>query len=103
MRRRGSRDEAGRLSDAIAAAETPRDDAQCAEAGLGQLENGGRVRSDVAIHAPHLGADVAAGMTRELCDPARAIEPAKARESDAARISPHQERRVRRACYRRKR
>src|SRR2546423_1711353 len=96
VRRCRARDKLRALSNAIAAAKPARNYAQSTKARLRELEHCRRCRIDVAIHEAHVDANVAACISGDTPDTTFAIEPAQSRQPDAARISSHQERRVRR-------
>jgi len=85
----GASDEAGVLTHTIASAKSARDDAERAEARFRQLEDRRRCRIDVAIHEPHVDADVAARKSGESSNATRAVEPAESGQADAARVSSH--------------
>ena len=63
MSRRRSRHEYRAAADTIARSQSTADHAQRAEIRLRQLEDRRRCRIDVAIHEPHLRADVAPGVS----------------------------------------
>ena len=92
--RRGARHETGTLSDALATAQAATDHAQRTQTRLRQLENRRRRTIDVPIDEAHLRSDVASRMSGEPRDAVGAIVPAQARQTDASRISSHDERRV---------
>ena len=101
--RRRPRDERSGLTDPFAAPQSASDHAQRAEARLGELEDGRRSAVDISIHEAHLGADITPRVPGQFRDTSRAIVPAKSRQSDAPRISSHQEWCVCWTCNRRKR
>src|SRR4051812_27650116 len=72
------------LADPVAASESASNHAQCAETWFGKLEDRRRRAIDVLIDVPHLGSDVAAGVSRLSRGAARAIEPAETGQADAA-------------------
>src|SRR5881628_1796396 len=85
MRGPGARHETSAATDSVRAPQSAADDAQRAETWLGELEDRGRSRIDVAVNETHLRPHIASRMTRYSADAMRSIVPSEPRKSDAAR------------------
>src|SRR5438876_5109083 len=94
VRRGRTRDERRALTDALATSKTSPDNAQRANARLGELEDCRRSAIDVAIHKSHLRAYIASRMSRKSRDAMRTVVPPQPGQADAPGISSHQERSV---------
>src|SRR4051812_2063116 len=87
--------------DAIALRQPTADDVERAETRSAQLEDGWRVRLDVAIDRTDLVPHIAPRVVRETTRRSRAIEPTQTGQTDGARKPSHEKRRVCRARDRR--
>ncbi|CAA9362178.1 MAG: hypothetical protein AVDCRST_MAG11-4196 [uncultured Gemmatimonadaceae bacterium] len=94
VRARRAQREARVARDAPRRREPAADHVERREARRRELEERRRARVDVAVHVPHLGADVAARVVREAARGARAVVPAQPREPHRSGEPPHHERRV---------